>query len=94
MAILCTIFACFGFLNEQRRGALVSVAIVFYMANGCFAGYCSARIYKMLQVMPFVFKFLYLKGSYWIRCAILTGFIYPGINFIILVVNNIMLKFE
>ena len=62
MAVLCTIFACFGFLNEQRRGTLVSIAIVFYMANGCFAGYCSARIYKMLQVLLKI-RFIFIREA-------------------------------
>jgi len=49
---------------------------------GLFAGYYSARIYKMF------------KGRYWLRCILLTAIAYPLIILISFLFVNMFLAFE
>lgn len=49
---------------------------------GIFAGYYSARVYKMF------------KGSHWIRCTLVTALFYPGVLFLCFYLVNIALIFE
>ncbi|KAI8846086.1 Endomembrane protein 70-domain-containing protein [Chytridium lagenaria] len=47
MSLVTLIFAVLGFLSPSSRGSLTTVMLVFYVVFGSFAGYYSARLYKM-----------------------------------------------
>jgi len=49
---------------------------------GIFAGYYSARMYKLF------------KGIYWLRCTLLTAVIYPFTILVIFLINDISLALE
>jgi transmembrane 9 superfamily protein 2/4 len=50
MLVLTLVCACLGFMDTSYRGSLVIAIILFYNFMGIFAGYYSARIYKMFNV--------------------------------------------
>jgi Endomembrane protein 70. len=50
MLFLTLLFACLGFMDQANRGSLLTTIILFYNFMGVFAGYYSARIYKMFNV--------------------------------------------
>jgi len=50
MAFYTLIFAWVGFLSPQNRGSLLTVIILLFVFMGVFAGYYSARFYKMFDV--------------------------------------------
>jgi len=66
MAITLMVFAVFGFLSPANRGGLVTAMLLLFVFMGSFAGYWSARIYKMFG------------GKEWKRNALLTAFMFPG----------------
>jgi transmembrane 9 superfamily protein 2/4 len=47
MSLLTLIFACLGFLSPAYRGGLLTTMIILFVFMGIWAGYYSARIYKM-----------------------------------------------
>jgi len=51
MIFLTLLCACLGFMDQERRGSLVTTVLLFYTFMGIFAGYYSARIYKMYNVI-------------------------------------------
>ena len=55
---------------------------MFFIFMGIFAGYYSARYYKMF------------KGIYWLRCTLLTSTLYPTIMFSLFLLVNMVLAFE
>ncbi|KAJ3216498.1 hypothetical protein HDU67_009365 [Dinochytrium kinnereticum] len=79
MAFVTLIFAVLGFLSPSSRGSLTTVMLVFYVVFGSFAGYYSARIYKMFG------------GESWKLNVILTAFFFPGLLFSIFIVLNFFL---
>ena len=77
MLLLSILLALLSFKNQNERGSLLTSFLLFYVFMGIFAGYQSARTYKMFE------------GIYWIRCAFLTSVLYPGIIFLIVFILNI-----
>jgi len=69
-------------MEQSYRGSLLTTIILMFNFMGIFAGYYSARIYKMF------------KGTNWIRCTLHTAFWFPGINFLIFYLINVMFVFE
>jgi len=82
MFFLTLVFCCLGFVEHSYRGSLLTTVLLFYTFMGMFAGYYSARIYKMFN------------GLHWIKCTLVTATLYPLINFIIFCGINILLVFE
>lgn len=82
MCFLTLICACLGFMDQDKRGSIVTTILLFYILVGFFAGFYSARVYKMYN------------GPHWIRCALTTAFFYPGVNFIAFYAVNFVISFE
>ena len=51
MGVLTLIFAALGFMEQSYRGSLLTTIILMFNFMGIFAGYYSARIYKMFNVI-------------------------------------------
>lgn len=66
MSLITLAFACLGFLSPANRGALMTCAMVLYVALGTPAGYVSARIYKSFG------------GIKWKSNVLLTSMVCPG----------------
>ena len=54
MVILSLLFTVIGFINDKYRGSVLSAAIMLYVFLSGFAGYYSARMYKMYNVNIFL----------------------------------------
>jgi len=80
MSITLLIFAVLGFLSPANQGSLLTAFIVLYMLMGSFAGYFSARLYKMF------------KGKAWKRNTTLTAFAFPGTLFSIALALNVLVS--
>ena len=48
--ILSLLFVVLGFINDKYRGSVLTSMITIYVFLGSFAGYYSARFYKMFNV--------------------------------------------
>lgn len=66
MAFFLLGFAVLGFLSPANQGSLLTAFIFLFVFSGSFAGYFSARLYKMF------------KGKAWKRNTTLTAFAFPG----------------
>ena len=66
MSLVTLVLALFGFLSPASRGALMTVALVFYVLLGFTAGFTSARLYKMFG------------GEKWKTNVLTTAFLVPG----------------
>ncbi|KAI9489321.1 hypothetical protein BDB00DRAFT_843884 [Zychaea mexicana] len=71
------VLSMFGLLNPSYRGGLVSYGFAFYVLAGSFAGYYSARMYKVL------------KGQQWFRNALVTATLIPATMFVIEFILNL-----
>ncbi|KAL7162619.1 hypothetical protein ACSBR2_042995 [Camellia fascicularis] len=69
MTLVTMIFAVLGFLSPSNRGALMTAMVLLWVFMGLFAGYTSARLYKMF------------KGTEWKRNTLKTAVMFPGILF-------------
>jgi len=66
------VFICLGFLEHRERGSLAFTITFFFTFMAGFAGYYSAKIYKVFN------------GLEWIKCALITATVYPVITFLII----------
>jgi transmembrane 9 superfamily protein 2/4 len=66
MGSITCIAAALGFLSPANRGSLMTMIVVFYVLCAVFAGYASARFYKMFG------------GENWKRNVFLTATSVPG----------------
>ncbi|KAF5725878.1 transmembrane 9 superfamily member 8 [Tripterygium wilfordii] len=76
MILVTMIFAVLGFLSPSNRGGLMTMMLLLWVFMGLFAGYSSARLYKMF------------KGTEWKKIALKTAFMFPAIVFAIFFVLN------
>ncbi|MFS7974458.1 putative nonaspanin (TM9SF) [Helianthus anomalus] len=76
MTVVTMIFALLGFLSPSNRGGLMTAMVLLWVFMGLFAGYSSARLYKMF------------KGTEWKRNTLKTAFMFPGILFVFFFVLN------
>nr|GMD77018.1 transmembrane 9 superfamily member 9-like [Ipomoea batatas] len=76
MTLVTMIFAALGFLSPSNRGGLMTAMLLLWAFMGVFAGYASARLYKMF------------KGSDWKKITLWTAFMFPGTVFAIFFVLN------
>jgi transmembrane 9 superfamily protein 2/4 len=79
MAFITLFFAALGFLSPSYRGGLLTTMLLLYVFMGIFAGYASARLYKMFG------------GLNWKRNALATALMFPGLCFIVLFVVNLFI---
>jgi transmembrane 9 superfamily protein 2/4 len=77
MALFLLFFAVLGFLSPANQGSLLTAFILLFVFMGSFAGYFSARLYKMF------------KGKAWKRNTLLTAFAFPGTIYSIAFVLNL-----
>ncbi|KAG0201091.1 Transmembrane 9 super member 4 [Mortierella sp. GBA30] len=77
MAISTILFALVGILNPSYRGGFVSFGLFLFVFAGVFAGYYSARLYKVF------------KGTSWTKNAILTATVVPGFMMTLVFMLNI-----
>ncbi|KAL9254859.1 Transmembrane 9 superfamily member 8-like protein, partial [Drosera capensis] len=66
MIVVMMMFAVLGFLSPSNRGSLMTAMLFLWVFMGLFAGYASARLYKMF------------KGTEWRKIAVRTAFLFPG----------------
>lgn len=77
MTVVTMVFAALGFFSPSQRGMLVTGFLVLFVLMGVFAGYFSARCYKLF------------KGTHHKKNTIMTAFAFPGTIFIIFIILNI-----
>ncbi|KAK9947954.1 hypothetical protein M0R45_003549 [Rubus argutus] len=82
MALVTMIFALLGFLSPSNRGGLITTMVALWMMMGLFAGYSSARLYRML------------RGTEWNRIALKAAFTFPGIFFGMFFMLNVLIWVE
>lgn len=76
MSICTMVCALFGLTSPSNRGGLLTTLLLLYVFMGSFAGYCSARMYKLLH------------GKDWKQCTLATASFYPGVIGIIFLSIN------
>lgn len=79
MVVVTLFFACLGFLSPANRGSLMTCALAMYACSGAFAGYTSARLYKLLG------------GLRWKLNLMATAFLCPGVVFFAVFILNVAL---
>ncbi|GMI95118.1 endomembrane protein 1 [Hibiscus trionum] len=79
MILVTMIFAVLGFLSPSNRGGLMTAMLLLWVFMGIFAGYASARLYKMF------------KGTEWKKVILRTAFMFPAIVFTIFFVLNALI---
>lgn len=79
MTLVTMIFALLGFLSPSNRGGLMTAMVLLWVFMGIFAGYSSARLYKMF------------KGTEWKKITLRTACTVPAILFAIFFVLNALI---
>ncbi|XP_061364060.1 transmembrane 9 superfamily member 8 isoform X1 [Gastrolobium bilobum] len=79
MILVTMLFAILGFLSPSNRGGLMTAMLLLWVFMGLFAGYASARLYKMF------------KGSEWKKIALRTAIVFPAIVSAIFFVLNALI---
>lgn len=82
MGIVTLFFAAIGFLSPANRGALMIALLLLWVFMGIFAGYYSARTFKMFN------------GKEWQRSTLMTAFFYPGVICFVLFILNLIVWAE
>ncbi|KAK3025759.1 LOW QUALITY PROTEIN: hypothetical protein RJ639_041915, partial [Escallonia herrerae] len=77
MTLVTMIFALLGFLSPSSRGSLMTAMVLLYMSMGLFAGYSSARLYKMFRGTDFKFQNNRLQNSLNVPRSSLFGILRP-----------------
>jgi len=80
MATALLVFAVAGFLSPANQGSLVAAFVLLFVFMGSFAGYFSARLYKMF------------KGKAWKRNTFLTAFSFSGSLLTVVTLINVALS--
>eukprot|EP00455_Lapot_gusevi_P015158 TRINITY_DN1764_c0_g2_i6.p1 TRINITY_DN1764_c0_g2~~TRINITY_DN1764_c0_g2_i6.p1 ORF type:complete len:286 (+),score=129.66 TRINITY_DN1764_c0_g2_i6:157-1014(+) len=79
MALLTMVFAVLGFLSPANRGGLMTALLLLFVFMGSFAGYSSARLYKVMDLVE------------WRKNTLYTALFFPGVNFAIFFALNLIL---
>ncbi|KAF8033752.1 hypothetical protein BT93_C0115 [Corymbia citriodora subsp. variegata] len=79
MILVTMIFALLGFLSPSNRGGLMTAMVLLWVFMGLFAGYSSARLYKMF------------KGTEWKKITLKTAFMFPATIFAVFFVLNALI---
>jgi len=75
--LILMFFAVLGFLSPANRGGLLTAMLLLFVSCASFAGFWSARLYKMMG------------GKLWRRNTTLTALLYPGFVFGVFFVVNL-----
>jgi transmembrane 9 superfamily protein 2/4 len=75
--VILMFFAVAGFLSPANRGALLTMMLLLFVFCAAFAGFWSARLYKMMG------------GKLWGRNTLLTALLYPGFVFGVFFIVNL-----
>ena len=76
MTLVTMAFAVLGFLSPANRGGLMTAMLLLWVIMGLFAGYASARLFKMF------------KGTDWKMNYVKTAFLFPACIFVIFFILN------
>lgn len=77
MTIFTMVCALLGLTSPSNRGGLLTTLLILFVFMGSFAGYCSARVYKLFN------------GKLWKHSTVLTATLYPGVmGTIFLAINS------
>lgn len=79
MTVVTMTFAVLGFLSPSNRGGLMTAMLLLWAFMGVFAGYASARLYKMY------------KGTEWKKITLKTALMFPGVVFVLFFVLNALI---
>ncbi|KAF9662744.1 hypothetical protein SADUNF_Sadunf18G0086100 [Salix dunnii] len=79
MILVTMMFAALGFLSPSNRGGLMTAMLLLWVFMGLFAGYASARLYKMF------------KGTEWKKITLKTAFIFPATIFAVFFFLNALI---
>ncbi|KAG7023443.1 Transmembrane 9 superfamily member 10, partial [Cucurbita argyrosperma subsp. argyrosperma] len=79
MSLVTIVFAALGFLSPSNRGGLMTAMLLLWIFMGLFAGYSSARLYRMF------------KGTEWKKIMVKTAFVFPATIFSIFFVLNALI---
>lgn len=79
MAVVTLVFALLGFLSPAHRGGLLQSMMLLFTFMGVFAGYASARLYKVFS------------GDQWKTTTMLTATLFPGLIFTVFFVLNLLI---
>lgn len=79
MTFITMLFAVLGFLSPANRGGLMTAMLLLFVLMGVFAGYYSARLYKMFQLTE------------WKAMTAKTAFMFPGVVFAIFFTLNLLI---
>ncbi|GFS31448.1 endomembrane protein 70 protein family [Actinidia rufa] len=79
MILVTMSFAVLGFLSPSNRGGLMTAMLLLWVFMGIFAGYSSARLYKMF------------KGTEWKSITLRTAFMFPASVFAVFFVLNALI---
>ncbi|PSS08330.1 Transmembrane 9 superfamily member 8 like [Actinidia chinensis var. chinensis] len=79
MILITMSFAVLGFLSPSNRGGLMTAMLLLWVFMGIFAGYSSARLYKMF------------KGTEWKSITLRTAFMFPASVFAVFFVLNALI---
>jgi len=72
------VFAVLGFLSPANRGGMMTAMLLLFVLMGFFAGYTSARLFKMFQLTD------------WKANTLKTAFLFPGTCFGVFFLLNLM----
>ncbi|KAK2398920.1 Transmembrane 9 super member 8 [Trifolium repens] len=79
MILVTMLFAVLGFLSPSNRGGLMTAMLLLFVFMGLFAGYASARLYKMF------------KGTEWKKISLRTAVMFPAtVSAIFFVLNGLI----
>jgi len=81
MTVCTMVCALFGLTSPANRGGLLTTLLMLYVFMGSFAGYLSARIYKLCN------------GKEWKKNTVMTAMFYPGLMGTIFCSINLFVAF-
>ncbi|EER88736.1 hypothetical protein BDA96_10G273800 [Sorghum bicolor] len=79
MFLVTLLIAILGLLSPSNRGGFMTAMLLLWVFMGLFAGYSTARLYKMFG------------GLEWKKVAIKTVLVFPGVVFVIFFALNMLL---
>lgn len=82
MCLTSLSFCTLGFISPKDRGSLVNLMILLFVFSSGFAGYFSARLYKMFN------------QTNWLINSLLTAFLYPALAFLVFFLIDLFLWAE
>jgi transmembrane 9 superfamily protein 2/4 len=82
MTVTTMVCALLGLTTPENRGSLVTTLLLLFVFMGSFAGYCSARVYKLFG------------GKEWKKNTFLAAVWYPGVMGIMFLTINAFVAYN